>query len=76
VASDPAAREAYAIVAGVAAHDLDGTEILIDGEGWLRALQRPGAPAAWSDPHALAAELDKIRAHPIAADPAPMHMQM
>jgi putative copper export protein/mono/diheme cytochrome c family protein len=76
LASDPAVPQAYAIVSGVAAHDLAGTEILIDGDGWLRALQRPGAPAAWSDPRALAAELDKIRAHPIAADPAPMPMQM
>jgi putative copper export protein/mono/diheme cytochrome c family protein len=74
-ASDPAVPQAYALVSGRAAHDLAGTEILIDGNGWLRALQPPGT---WNDPQALAAELDKIRAHPIAADAAsaPMQMQM
>ena len=75
VANDEMVPLAYAVVSGVAAHDLAGTTFLIDADGWLRAMQRPGAPAAWNDPKALAAEIGVIRAHPLAA-PAPMPMDM
>ncbi len=67
--------QAYAIVSGIPAAALPGTEFLIDGDGWLRAEQRPGAPVAWDDPKALAAAVAGIRAHPLAA-PTPMPMDM
>ncbi len=63
--------QAYAIVSGIPAGALPGTEFLIDGDGWLRAAQRSG----WDDPKALAAAVASLRAHPMAA-PAPMAMDM
>ena len=68
---------AYAIVTGVPAGAIAGSEFLIDGDGWLRAVQRPGDAARWSDPAALASVIHDIAAHPIQdAAPAAMHMQM
>ena len=47
VASDPAIRAAYAVVTGLTASQLEGKEALIDGNGWLRAVQaQDSAPAA------------------------------
>lgn len=74
-ATDELVPLAYAVVSGVAAHDLPGTAFLIDGDGWLRAMQRPDAAATWDDPKTLAAEIGVIRAHPLAA-PTPMPMDM
>ena len=47
VNSDPATLAAYALVAGVAPDALAGTQFLVDPQGWLRAIWRPGdaAPA-------------------------------
>jgi cytochrome c553 len=76
VVDDEMAPLAYAVVAGVTAHDLPGTAFLIDGDGWLRALQRPGATATWHDPRALASEVHAIRAQPIKAPAPSMPMDM
>jgi len=74
---DPSVPQAYAIVGGTAAALPPGTQILIDGEGWLRAVQRPDGPGDWRDPKALAAAVAAMRAHPVAPKaPAPMSMNM
>ena len=67
IAGDPAVPEAYAISAGIPAEDLPETQFLIDGQGWLRGVQRPGAPVGWDDPKMLAGVIADMRAHPVAA---------
>ena len=42
VADDEASRQAFALVAGIGVEDTDGTQILIDGAGWLRSVAAPG----------------------------------
>ncbi len=74
---DRAVPAAYAIVSGIPVADLPGTQFLIDGQGWLRAVQRPGASPSWSDPNALAAEIRELVMHPIPAAPGSGdHMNM
>lgn len=67
VVNDEAAPAAYAIVLGRDAASLDGLQVLVDGDGWLRA-----AAPGWAD---LPAELAELRRNPVAA-PAPMDMPM
>ncbi|PPQ26302.1 CopD family protein [Rhodopila globiformis] len=40
-AAEPAARQAYAVLADLPPAHLDGTEFLVDRNGWLRAVLRP-----------------------------------
>ena len=42
-AADPTAWRAFAVLADLPAERLAGTVFLIDADGWLRMLQRPGA---------------------------------
>jgi putative copper export protein/mono/diheme cytochrome c family protein len=77
VADDPAIPQAYAIVSGTAPNLPDGEEFLIDGDGWLRAMQRPGGTPGWDDPAALAKAVAAMRAQKLSpAAPAPMPMNM
>jgi hypothetical protein len=48
VATTRAAWQAYASVAGVTASALPGTQFIVDRDGWLRALGRPGQ-RGWSE---------------------------
>ncbi len=75
VADDEALPRAYAIIAGVPQSELAGAQFLIDGDGWLRAVQRPGRPG-WNDPKALAAEIQQLATHPVAASPGVSHAGM
>jgi hypothetical protein len=78
-ADDGSVPRAYAVVSGIPEHALPGTQFLIDGGGWLRAVQRPGDPKSWNNPQALAIELHKLKAHPIEESPGtgePMNMRM
>ena len=75
-AADESVVAAYAIVAGVAPDALAGAQFLIDGDGWLRAMQAPGATMGWDDPKMLSAEVRQLRAHPVASGAAPAHMDM
>ena len=77
IASDETIPAAYAVVSGVAREALAGTQYLIDGDGWLRAVQRPGA-AGWDDPRVLQADVRQFRTHPLARETPVMdpHMQM
>ncbi len=78
VTEDETVPRAYAIVTGIAPRDLPGAQVLVDGQGWLRAVQRPGASPGWNDPRALAAAVRGIEGHPLAAgtEHMPMNMRM
>lgn len=66
--ADPAAWDAYATLAGMPGDALAGTGFLVDAQGWLRAVQRPGdGTSRWSDPALLLADARAICAQPIAA---------
>jgi putative copper export protein/mono/diheme cytochrome c family protein len=77
--ADDTAAAAFALVTGLPAGRARGAQVLIDPQGWLRAVQPGGAAGSWNDPHALRAELDRLRAAPVKADGAaamPMDMKM
>jgi len=63
--NDDAVLRAYAAVTGAPPDKMAGTQILVDGGGWLRAVQRPGAVPNWDDPSALAAAVRDVLAHPL-----------
>ncbi len=67
VTVEPAAWNAFATLAGVAPNALAETHLLADQNGWLRARWRPGDPNDWNDPRVLAAAIDDIASHPLAA---------
>ncbi len=67
VSDDQAVAGAYAIASGAAPGAIAGAQALIDGEGWLRALQPPGVTPGWNDPDRLAMALAQISLHPIKA---------
>lgn len=64
---DATAAAAYALVSGIPARDLPGSQFLIDDQGWLRAVRRPAQAGRGDDPDALAAVIDDLRRHPVAA---------
>jgi putative copper export protein/mono/diheme cytochrome c family protein len=71
VADDDSVRGAYAVVTGLPPEGLAGAEILIDGNGWLRAVHRPAEGAgegAW-----LEAAVRDIGAHTLQAAMGGMH---
>ena len=78
VADDETVPQAYVVVTGISARDLPGTQILVDGQGWLRAVQPAGAAPDWDDPRVLAAKVTEIEHHPLGASNRTMHegMQM
>jgi putative copper export protein/mono/diheme cytochrome c family protein len=67
VARDESVAAAYAIVSGMTQEAVAGTQFLIDGNGWLRAMQRPGNAAGWNDAASLAAEIRRLRAQPVSS---------
>ena len=74
-ATDPAAWDAYATIAGLSPDALTGTQFLVDPDGWLRAEQRPGeSRVRWSDPSALLADARAICTHPITASARGRHV--
>jgi putative copper export protein/mono/diheme cytochrome c family protein len=66
VAQDESVPAAYSIVSGIAPASLQGTQFLIDAEGWLRAVQRPGGGAGWDEPTLLSAEIMSLKMHPVS----------
>jgi mono/diheme cytochrome c family protein len=64
-AADSAARGAYAVLAGVPADALEGTEFLVDPDGWLRAVRHPGGEGGWPKGDDLIAAVRGICTHPI-----------
>ncbi|MGP1615553.1 MAG: c-type cytochrome [Pollutimonas bauzanensis] len=53
LASSAQAWQAYALVAGSASQDLAGAQFLVDRQGWLRSLWRPGDPSGWTLPESM-----------------------
>lgn len=54
--------DAYAVLTDGPPDGLAGAQILIDGGGWLRALQRPVAAPGWDNPSTLADAVRDIEA--------------
>nr|WP_294517686.1 CopD family protein [uncultured Rhodopila sp.] len=65
VPAEPEAREAYAILANLAPDALAGADFLVDPDGWLRAVHRPGAPGGWQTRDQLIAAIRGICVNPI-----------
>lgn len=65
LAGDKLLPSAYAIVSGLTPGELPGAQFLIDGDGWLRAVLRPGGATDGNDPAVLAAVIRQLRDHPI-----------
>jgi hypothetical protein len=64
VAADPAAWPAYAVLADVRPDKLSGAEFLVDPNGWLRAVRRPGTAGTWHTGESLIAAIRGLRASP------------
>ncbi len=67
LAHDPSLVKAYAAVSGLRPDELAGSEFLIDTNGWLRALQKPGQAINWNDPGKLGQMVVQLCAHPLLA---------
>ena len=67
-------REAFAILLGTTSDALAGSQILIDVNGWLRSVWRPGQPGGWESPARLAARVTALAEHPLPADTAGGHV--
>ncbi len=65
LARDPSLAKAYATVTGMKPDDLAGAQFLIDTNGWLRAVQKPGETIAWNDPGTLTEQVVQLCTHPI-----------
>jgi len=66
VTVEPDASAAFALLLGVTADSLTGTQVLADSNGWLRQRWRPGDPGDWNQAAALDAAIRDIAAHPLA----------
>jgi mono/diheme cytochrome c family protein len=77
LAGDETVAQAYAVVCGLPVDKLSGTQFLIDEDGWLRAVQAPGATPGWDDPKTLADTVRALRAQKVQApQDESMHMKM
>ncbi len=76
IADDATLPTAYGIVSGVTPQDLAGTQILIDGQGWLRAVQPGRTGGGWNDTRQLAATIRQLQADPIARGAENDHARM
>jgi mono/diheme cytochrome c family protein len=65
VAADPTAWNAYAVLADLPLDEAAGSEFLVDPNGWLRAVQSPGATSGWHSRDDLLAAIRGIWVHPI-----------
>jgi hypothetical protein len=70
---DPDLAKGFALYRGAPVAQLDGTEFVIDGSGWLRTMWYPRRQPDWSEPAVLRNELDRIVQHPIPGSPAAGH---
>jgi putative copper export protein/mono/diheme cytochrome c family protein len=65
VAIHPTAWNAYAVLADLPLDEAAGSEFLVDPNGWLRAVQRPGVTSGWHSRDDLLAAIRGICTHPI-----------
>jgi putative copper export protein/mono/diheme cytochrome c family protein len=63
--ANPAAWSAYAVLADLPSDRLAGAEFLVDPNGWLRSVRRPGAAGPWHTGESLIAAIRGICASPI-----------
>jgi copper resistance protein D len=75
VAQDDSVVAAFAVYRGATPAESEGTELLIDAAGQLRALWYPGLEPAWTDVDVLRREIAAIR-EPAAATRAVSHAHM
>jgi copper resistance protein D len=75
VAQDDSVVAAFAVYRGKTPAESEGTELLIDADGQLRALWYPGLEPAWTDDDVLRREISAIRG-PAAAARAVSHAHM
>jgi putative copper export protein/mono/diheme cytochrome c family protein len=73
VTVEPSAREAFALLLGVAPDKLAGTQALADADLWLRLRWRPGDPGNWNDARVLDAAIRDVAANPLPAGAAGGH---
>ena len=69
-----AAWPAYAAVAGVPPDSLQGTEFLVDSNGWLRDLRYSNKLSDWNDPQALQAIVRTLQEQPITTPGGGIHV--
>ena len=73
ITAEPAAWNAFAILAGIPAQSLAGTEFLIDPDGWLRSVHWPDDADGWHTPDDLLAAVQAICASPVARASGALH---
>jgi hypothetical protein len=72
VAQDDSVLAAFAVYRGKSPADSEGTELLIDAAGQMRAMWYPGLEPAWTDVDVLRREIAAIR-EPVAAERVVSH---
>lgn len=75
VAQDDSVLKAFAVYRGKAPDESEGTELLIDAAGQLRAVWYPGLNPAWTEADVLQRQIAALR-EPAAASRAATHMRM
>lgn len=71
--ADPAAWNAYAVLADLPPNQLTGTEFLVNPNGWFRAVHRQGATGGWQSRDNLIAAIHGICTSPIRAPSGDEH---
>ncbi len=68
IAGDAAVAEAYGVVSGLRPDQQTGAQVLVDAQGWLRAVQPGPVPAAggWDDAAVLGEAVHAFAADPVA----------
>jgi putative copper export protein/mono/diheme cytochrome c family protein len=66
VTSEPETWTAFAILLGQSPDTLDGWQVLVDQNAWLRAAWHPGQPGNWNSLQELLARIRDITDHPLA----------
>jgi putative copper export protein/mono/diheme cytochrome c family protein len=73
IAADSAAWNAYTVLANLPADAAGGLAFLVDPDGWLRVVQRPGTAGSWRSRDDLLAAIRGICAHPIEQASGALH---
>jgi putative copper export protein len=72
--AQPETGPALALLLGATPEALAGNELLIDGNGWLRARWRPGQRGGWATPDLLLTRVQALAHSPLPADPTTGHV--
>lgn len=74
IALEPQLWAALAIIIGLHPDTLQGTQMLVDPNGWLRAVWRPGSAEDSNNPNVLSTPLRSIIAHPLVVKSTGAHV--